>query len=321
MKNLVRSVQESLGELLRLPDGYEIALGVGGSTAFWDVAAFSLVRHRAAHGIFGEFGNSFFNETDAADFLAPSIAVRAEPGSCAVPSGSEDADVLAWPHNETSTGVLAPVQRVSAEALIVVDATSAAGGVEVDLAQTDVYYFAPQKCFAADGGLWFAALSPRAVERARELESSRWIPRFLSLSTAIGNSRANQTLNTPAIATLELMDAQLEFLLGLGGLTAAAERTRESSSRLYSWAQERDYASPFVTDPALRSPVVVTIDVDGVDVAPIKAALRENGIVDVDAYRKLGRNQLRVATFPAVDPDDVRALTDCIDWVVERLRD
>ncbi len=319
VKNLVAHVQESLSELLRLPDGYEVTLGLGGATAFWDVATYSLVRTRAAHGVFGEFGNSFFMETDGAPFLEPSIAVRAEPGSCAVPTGDEDADVLAWPENETSTGVIAPVTRVSEDALIIVDGTSSAGGVEVDISQTDVYFFAPQKCFAADGGLWFAVLSPDAVARAQELSSARWIPRFFSLSAAIENSRAHQTLNTPAIATLELLAAQLDFLLDLGGLSAAAARSRESSSHIYEWAAERSFATPFVTDPGLRSPVVATIDFEGVDVNPLKAILRENGIVDVDAYRKLGRNQLRIGTFPAVDPDDVRALTASIDWVVEHL--
>lgn len=319
MKDLVARVQAMLAEHLGLPEGYEIALGVGGSTAFWDVATFSLVQRRATHGVFGEFGNSFYKETHSAPFLKRSIAVTAEPGSCAVPEGTEKGDVFAWPQNETSTGVIAPVTRITDDALIVIDATSAAGGVEVDLSQTDVYYFAPQKCFASDGGLWFAVLSPAAVARAEEIAAERWIPNFLSLTTAITNSRAHQTLNTPAIATLELMAAQLEFLLELGGLSAAATRSRESSGHIYEWAEARSFARPFVQDPAHRSPVVATIDIEGIDVDPLKAVLRENGIVDVDAYRKLGRNQLRIATFPAVDPEDVRALTASIDYVIERL--
>lgn len=304
---------------LGVPEGYEIALGVGGATAFWDLASFSLVRERAAHGVFGEFSQSFFTATDGAPFLAPSLLTRAEPGGCALPEPDDSADLYAWAHNETSTGVLAPVRRASSAGLTAIDATSAAGGVEVDLRETDIYYFSPQKCFASDGGLWLAVLSPAAVDRAFEIASSRWIPRFLSLTAAIENSRAHQTLNTPALATLELLSSQLEFLLGLGGLPAAAARSRRSSRHLYDWAAARDFATPFVTEPDLRSSVVVTLDFEGVDVDPLKAILRENGIVDVDAYRKLGRNQLRVGTFPAVDPADVEALTASIDWVVDRL--
>lgn len=312
-------MQEMLAEYLGLPEGYEVTLGLGGSTAFWDVATFSLVQRRAAHGVFGEFGNSFYLETRGAPFLKNSVKIEADAGSCAVPDGTERADLFAWPQNETSTGVIAPVTRVSEHGLITIDATSAAGGVEVDLTQTDVYYFAPQKCFASDGGLWFAVLSPAAVARAQELAAERWIPKHLSLAVAIENSRAHQTLNTPAIATLELMEAQLEFLLELGGLSAAAARSRESSDHIYEWAEGRDFAAPFVSDPAFRSPVVTTIDIEGIDVTPLKAVLRENGIVDVDAYRKLGRNQLRIATFPAIDPDDIRALTASIDYAVENL--
>lgn len=318
VKNLVAAIQDELDSLFNLPDGYEVALGVGGSTAFWDVATFSLVEYRASHGVYGEFSRSFYNETNGAPFLQPSVLAEAPAGSLALPVPDDDVDALAWAHNETSTGVAVPVQRIGA-GLNLVDATSIAGAVAVDLTQVDAYYFAPQKVFASDGGLWLAILSPAAVERAQKLASDRWIPRFLSLNTAIDNSRKHQTLNTPAIATLVLLEAQLRWLLDLGGLAAAEARARASSGLIYAWAESRSYLTPFVADPALRSPVVATVDVVGIDVAPLKAVLRENGIVDVDAYRKLGRNQLRIGTFPAVDPDDVRRLTQAIDWVVERL--
>ncbi|MGM0386050.1 MAG: phosphoserine transaminase [Actinomycetota bacterium] len=317
VRDLVGAVRSGLLDLFGAPDGYEVLLGNGGSTAFWDAATFSLVRTRAAHGVFGEFSAKFAGATSRAPFLQPSLITSADPGGLALPSG--DADVVAWPHNETSTGVVAPVRRLG-DGLVVVDATSAAGGVAVDVAETDVYYFAPQKSFGSDGGLWLALVSPAAVARIEEVATSgRWIPEFLSLSVALTNSRANQTLNTPAIATLFLLERQLSWFAANGGLPWAAARSKESSDHLYEWAEKRDFTAPFVEDPALRSPVVATIDLDGVDSATLIGHLRANGIVDTDAYRKLGRNQIRVGVFPTVDPDDVRALTASIDWVVEHL--
>ncbi|HZK04459.1 MAG TPA: phosphoserine transaminase [Actinomycetaceae bacterium] len=322
VRGLVASVRERVAALLGAPGGYEVMLGNGGATAFWDAAAFSLVRNRAAHGAFGEFSSKFARATDAAPFLEPSLVTRAEPGGCALPASDSRADIYAWPHNETSTGVIAPVRRIDDDgaALVVIDATSAAGGVEVDLAATDVYYFSPQKNLGSDGGLWIAVVSPRAVERIEEIAASgRWIPDFLALKPALDNSRKNQTLNTPAIATLELLDGHLGWLLDSGGLGWAAERTRTSSDQLYAWAGRRDFAAPFVQDRELRSPVVVTIDLEGVQADDVNAVLRSNGILDTFAYRKLGRNQLRVATFPAVDPADVAQLIRSIDYVVERI--
>ena len=325
VRSLVGRVRAGLAELFALPDGYEVVLGNGGSTAFWDVATLCLVSERAQHATFGEFGAKFATATTRAPFLAESSVRAAAPGSVALPELEDGVDVYAWPHNETSTGVMAPVRRVPGSreqgALTVVDATSAAGGLAVDVAETDVYYFAPQKSFASDGGLWLAVLSPAAVERAHRVEGGgRWVPEFLSLTTAVASSRLDQTLNTPALATLVLLAEQLDWLLGHGGLGWAAARTAESASHLYGWAQERAWATPFVTDPALRSTVVGTVDLDpAVDAAAVAAVLRAHGVVDVDPYRKLGRNQLRVAMFPAVDPADVRALTACVDHVVDRL--
>lgn len=317
VRDLVGRVRTGLLDLFGAPEGYEVILGNGGSTAFWDAATFSLVRERASHGVFGEFSAKFAAATSRAPFLEPSLIASADPGGLALPS--PDGDVVAWPHNETSTGVVAPVRRIG-DGLVVVDATSAAGGVPVDVAETDVYYFAPQKSFGSDGGLWFALVSPAAVARIEEIAASgRWIPEFLSLSVALANSRANQTLNTPAIATLFLLERQVAWMAENGGLAWAAGRARESSDHLYAWAEGRDWATPFVTDPALRSPVVATIDLDGVDAATLIGHLRANGIVDTDAYRKLGRNQIRVGVFPAVNPGDVRALTASIDWVVQHL--
>jgi phosphoserine aminotransferase len=317
VRGLVGNVREGLAQLFSLPEGYEIVLGNGGSTAFWDIAAFGLVRERAQHLSFGEFSAKFGSVTQGAPFLGDSTIVKAEPGSLASPTAEAGVDVYAWPHNETSTGVMAPVRRVEGAddgALVLVDATSGAGGLPVDLAEADVYYFGPQKCFAADGGLWLAAFSPAALERVDEIEASgRWVPDFFSLPTAISNSRLNQTYNTPAVGTLALLSEQ-------GGLEWAVKRTTDSSSRLYSWAERTAYTTPFVTDPSARSLVVGTIDVDeAIDAAAVAKALRANGIVDVEPYRKLGRNQLRVAMFPAVEPDDVSALTSCVDYVVEQL--
>jgi phosphoserine aminotransferase len=328
VKALAGEIRAGLRELFALPDGYEVALGNGGATAFWDAAAFGLVRDRALHLAFGEFSQKFAGVTKGAPFLAEPIVVSAEPGDAPDPRvvGAQAAeggcDVLAWAHNETSTGVMAPVVRpLGAEgALIAIDATSGAGGLPVDVSQTDVYYFAPQKCFAADGGLWVALLSPAAQERIDSLHASeRWIPEFLSLHTALENSRKDQTYNTPAVATLFLLADQVRWMLDGGGLDWCVARTRSSSEHLYGWAEDRAEASPFVSDPAKRSLVVGTIDFDeSIDAAALAATLRANGIVDVEPYRKLGRNQLRVGMFPAVDTADVRALTACIDWVLER---
>ena len=325
VRSLVGRIRAGLAELFTLPDGYEVVLGNGGSTAFWDVATLCLVRERAQHAVFGEFGAKFAAATTRAPFLVDSSVRSAEPGFVALPDLEEGVDVYAWPHNETSTGVMAPVRRVPGSreqgALTVVDATSAAGGLPVDVAETDVLYFAPQKSFASDGGLWLAVLSPDAVARAAELEAGdRWVPEFLSLTTAVSSSRLDQTLNTPALATLVLLAEQVDWLLANGGLPWATARTAESAGHLYGWAEARDWATPFVTDPGLRSHVVGTVDLDpAVDAGAVSAVLRAHGVVDVDPYRKLGRNQLRVAMFPAVEPADVQALTACVDHVVARL--
>ena len=321
VRALVGRVREGLGALLGLPDGYEVVLGNGGSTAFWDAATFGLVRRRSQHLVFGEFSQKFADAANAAPFLDHPEVVRAEPGSLASPHAGEDVDVYAWPHNETSTGVMAPVRRVVDDgSLVLVDATSGAGGLPVDLAETDVYYLAPQKGLASDGGLWLATFSHAATDRAAELASERWVPASLSLPTAIENSRKDQTYNTPAIATLFLVAEQLDWMLAQGGLEAMVARTTASSDALYGWAEASSYATPFVADPAHRSLVVGTVDLDdSVDAAHVSAVLRANGVVDTEPYRKLGRNQLRIAMFPAVDPADVVALTRCVDHVVERL--
>ncbi len=324
VKGLVAQVREGLGELFSLPDGYRVVLGNGGSTAFWDAATLGLVRRRSAHGTYGEFSAKFASGVAAAPFLEDPVVTEAEPGSLALPEGRPGVDAYAWAHNETSTGVMAPVVRPAGaddDALVLVDATSGAGGLPVDVAQADVYYFAPQKSFAADGGLWIALMSPAALERVAEIEASgRWIPAFLDLSTAVENSAKDQTYNTPAVATLFLLADQVRWMLGLGGLDGAVARSRDSSGRLYRWAEASPYATPFVADPAHRSLVVGTVDFDeSVDAAALAKTLRANGVVDVEPYRKLGRNQLRVGMFPAVDPDDVSALTACVDFVVERL--
>jgi phosphoserine aminotransferase len=324
VRALVRRIRTGLTELFALPDGYEVALGNGGSTAFWDVATFCLVRERAQHAAFGEFGAKFAKATSRAPFLAPSSVVEAPAGTVAHCHAEAGVDVYAWPHNETSTGAASPVERVTgshdAGALTVVDGTSAAGGLALDVAQTDAYYFAPQKSFGSDGGLWLALLSPDAVARAAELEADRWVPAFLSLPTALTNSRQDQTLNTPAVATLLLMAEQLDWMLEQGGLAWTTARTAASAANLYGWAESRPWATPFVTDPAERSDVVGTIDLDeALPAGDVLAALRANGVVDAFAYRKLGRNQLRVAMFPAIDPDDVAAFTACVDFVVDRL--
>ncbi len=325
VRSLVGRIRAGLGELLGAPEGYEVALGNGGTTAFWDAAAFGLVERRALHLAYGEFSQKFATVTGSAPFLEDSTVLTAEPGDAPDPRSvrSGGADLLAWAHNETSTGVMVPVQRPAGAdgALVAIDATSGAGGLPVELAEVDVYYFAPQKSFAADGGLWLALLSPAAQERIEALHSSeRWIPEFLSLHTALENSRKDQTYNTPALATLLLLAEQITWMLERGGLDWCVERTRASSQALYGWAERSEYARPFVADPAKRSLVVGTIDFDeAVDAAEVAATLRANGIVDTEPYRKLGRNQLRIGMFPAVETEDVQALTACVDWVVERL--
>jgi phosphoserine aminotransferase len=324
VKGLVRRVRDGVAALFRLPAGYEVVLGNGGATAFWDAAAYGLVRDRAQHLSFGEFSAKFASVTRGAPWLGEPTVVEAEPGTLARPYAEPGVDVYAWPHNETSTGVMAPVRRVEGvdpDALLVVDATSGAGGLPLDTSQVDVYYFAPQKCFASDGGLWLALMSPRALDRLTEIAATgRYVPSSLDLGIALDNSRRDQTYNTPAVATLFLLAEQLDWLNGNGGLGFAVDRTSDSSTRLYTWAEKSPYATPFVAEPSARSLVVGTIDFDSsVDAAAVATVLRRNGIVDVEPYRKLGRNQLRIAMFPAVDPADVEALTACIDHVVREL--
>jgi phosphoserine aminotransferase len=322
VKDLVGSVRAHLAELFRLPDGYEILVGNGGSTAFWDAAAFGLIQQRAQNLVFGEFGGKFAAAAKTPWLDAPDVR-KVEPGTRATAEAVDGVDVYAWPHNETSTGVSAPVTRVygDAGALTVIDGTSAAGGIDLDVSQADVYYFAPQKNLGSDGGLWFAAVSPAAIERIERIAASdRYIPEFLSLKNALDNSRLQQTLNTPALTTLLLLDDQLAWILDNGGLAWADARTRESSSALYEWAEASTVATPFVADPADRSPVVVTVDFDErIDAAAIAASLRANGIVDTEPYRKLGRNQLRIATFVSIEPEDVRQLIRSVDYIIERL--
>ncbi|MDQ4105385.1 MAG: phosphoserine transaminase [Actinomycetota bacterium] len=323
VKSLVGRIRSGLRELFALPAGYQVVLGNGGTTAFWDAAALGLVRQRSLHLSYGEFSAKFATVTARAPFLADPVVISAPPGDAPQPIADPSCDLIGWAHNETSTGVMVPVCRPagSSGALVAIDATSGAGGLPINAADVDVYYFAPQKCFASDGGLWIALLSPAALERIAEIASSgRWVPEFLSLSTALDNSVKDQTYNTPAVATLLLLVEQIEWMLAGGGLDWCVARTTDSSSRLYSWAESTQYATPFVTDPDKRSLVVGTVDfVDSVDATAVAAMLRANGIVDTEPYRKLGRNQLRIGMFPAVDPDDVSALTACIDWVVERL--
>jgi phosphoserine aminotransferase len=329
VKALVGEIRAGLRELFSAPDGYELALGNGGTTCFWDAAACGLIRQRSAHLAFGEFSQKFATVSQGAPFLADPAVVSAGPGDAPDPAAvgraaaESGADVVAWAHNETSTGVMAPIVRPAdaGDALVLIDATSGAGGLPVDVSETDAYYFAPQKSFAADGGLWLALLSPAAQERIAELDAGdRWIPAFLSLQTALENSLKDQTYNTPAVGTLFLLADQIRWMLDAGGLDWCVRRTGESSKLLYGWAQRSGYATPFVQDPAKRSLVVGTIDfAEDVDAAAIAKALRANGIVDVEPYRKLGRNQLRVGMFPAVEPGDVQALTACIDWIVERM--
>jgi phosphoserine aminotransferase len=324
VKFVVGSLRNGLAELLRLPDGYEIVLGNGGTHAFWDALVAGFIEHRSLHATFGEFSAKFAKGVAAAPFLDDPLIVESEVGTHPTVEAVDGIDTYALTHNETSTGVVMPVARPSgADGLVVVDATSAAGGLRVDLSECDVYYFSPQKALASDGGLWLAAVSPAAIERieARAGSDDRWIPPFVDLAAAVDNSRKDQTLNTPALATLIMADEQVSWLCHNGGLEWAASRCDRSASVLYGWADGHELASPFVSDPTKRSPVVGTIDFDdSVDAAQLAAVLRANGIVDTEPYRKLGRNQLRIAMFPAIDPDDVAALTACIDHVLERLR-
>jgi phosphoserine aminotransferase len=324
VRDLVERVRDGLAELFSLPDDYLVVLGNGGTTAFWEVAAFGLIRQRAQHLSFGEFSSKFAAVTTAAPWLDEPTVIHAAPGSHPEPSAETGADAYALTHNETSTGVAMPIRRVrgaDADALMLVDATSGAGGLPVTAAEFDTYYFAPQKSFGSDGGLWIALMSPAALDRAGEIASSdRYVPEFLSLRAAIANSRQQQTYNTPALATLIMLAAQLDWMLGQGGLDWTVARTAQSSAYLYEWAERSPFATPFVTDPEQRSQVVGTIDfADSVDAGALSAILRANGIVDTESYRKLGRNQVRIGMFPAIDPPDVQALTACIDYVVERL--
>jgi phosphoserine aminotransferase len=324
VKSVVRRVREGLATLFSLPDGYEVVLGNGGATAFWDIATFGLIERKSQHLSFGEFSAKFAQAAAEAPHLDEPTVIKANPGTVAIARAEDGVDAYCWPHNETSTGAMARVQRpegARAEALVLVDATSGAGGLPIDIGQTDAYYFAPQKAFASDGGLWLAVLSPAAIARVQRIKASgRWTPAVLDLSIAIEQSRLDQTYNTPALATIFMLADQVDWMNAQGGLDWAVGRTADSSGRLYTWAEKSSYAQPFVADADARSLVVGTIDfAEGVDAAAIAKVLRANGIVDTEPYRKLGRNQLRVAMFPAVDPDDVEALTGCVDWVVDHL--
>ncbi len=331
IKQLVGSIREGLSEFFHVPDGYEVVLGNGGASAFWDVACASLITRKAAFGTYGSFSTKFAKSAQSAPFLEEPAIYAGEPGTYRLPEYTEDADAYCWAHNETSTGVAAPIRRIDGSreqgALTLIDATSGAGALPVDISQTDAYYFSPQKAFGSDGGLWIAVLSPAAVERAYGIAEStrlpgtrRWIPPFLSLTSAIENSRKDQTLNTPAVATLVMLENQVRWLNDNGGLAWTSARCARSASLLYKWAEQSDYATPFVKDEGSRSHAVVTVDLDdGISASQVIAALRENGIVDTNGYRKLGRNQLRIGVFPSVEPSDVEALTHCIDYVVEHL--
>jgi phosphoserine aminotransferase len=323
VKNVVKRVREGLTSLFNLPEGYEVVLGNGGSTAFWDIATFGLIEDRSQHLVFGEFSSKFAAAAKEAPFLGEPTVIKSEPGSHPVSIAEAGIDVYAMTHNETSTGVAMPIIRPAGTdgALVLVDATSAAGGLMVDAQEFDTYYFAPQKSFASDGGLWIAVMSPAAIARAEKIKASgRWVPAFFDLGIAIENSRLDQTYNTPALVTLMLLAEQIEWMNSHGGLSFAAGRSAQSSDILYSWAEKTNYTTPFVTDPAMRSKVVGTINFDdAIDATKIAAALRANGIVDTEPYRKLGKNQLRIGMFPAVDPSDVDALTKCIDHVVAAL--
>lgn len=325
VKSQVGRLREGLAQLFSLPEGYEVILGNGGSTAFWDIATFGLIRDRAQFLTFGEFGSKFASAAKSAPHLGEQVIISSDPGDAPAFAPAAGIDAYCTPHNETSTGVAIPPARpagADADALVIIDATSGAGGLAVDMSQVDTYYFAPQKSFGSDGGLWFALMSPAAIARVAQIhESGRWTPAFLDLQIAIDNSRLDQTYNTPALATIYLMAEQVDWFNAQGGLSWCVQRTGESSGVLYDWAEASEYATPYVTDPAKRSAVVATIDLDdSIDAAAVAKTLRTNGIVDTEPYRKLGRNQLRIAVFPAVDPDDVRQLTRCIDYVVAAMR-
>ena len=325
VRQVVGRVRDGLAAFFSMPADYEVVLGNGGATAFWDVATYGLIREKSQHLSFGEFSAKFASAAKAAPWLAAPSVIASDPGSRPVAAAEESVDVYAWAHNETSTAVMAPVVRpagtTAEQALVLVDATSGAGGLPVDLNEVDTYYFAPQKCFASDGGLWIAIMSPAAIERVGQIkESGRHVPAFFDLDTAITQSRLNQTYNTPSVATLFLMAEQLDWMNGQGGLAGMVERTTASSDALYGWAEKTSYTTPYVPDPDHRSLVIGTIDFDdAISADAVAATLRANGIVDTEPYRKLGRNQLRIAMYPAIDPSDVEALTTCIDWVVDHL--
>ena len=323
VKNVVHRVREGLSSLFELPEGYEVILGNGGSTAFWDIATFGLIEKRSQHLVFGEFSSKFASAAAEAPFLGDPTVIKSEPGTHPVAVAEAGIDTYALTHNETSTGVSMPIIRPAGTegALVLVDATSAAGGLSVDMNQCDTYYFAPQKSFASDGGLWIAIMSPAAIARAEKIKADkRWVPAFFDLGIAIENSRLDQTYNTPALATIILLAEQIEWMNSNGGLSFAAGRSAQSASKLYTWAEKTSYTTPFVTDPAMRSNVVGTINFDdSIDATKVAAALRANGIVDTEPYRKLGKNQLRIGMFPAVEPSDIDALTASIDFVVEGL--
>jgi len=324
VRDQVARLRRGFAELFSLPAGYEVVLSNGGTTAFWESAVFGLIRDRAQLASFGEFGGKLVASVKAAPFLGEPTVIKSEPGGAAFLRAEEGVDTYCTPHNETSTGVSVPVKRVTGadpDALMLHDATSGAGGLDVDVSESDVYYFAPQKCFGSDGGLWVALFSPAAIARVTEIkESGRYIPAFLDLAGAVENARLEQTYNTPSLATIFLAAEQVEWMLAGGGLAWAAKRSEESAAILYGWAERSPHATPFVADPAIRSNVIGTIDfAESVDAAALAAVLRANGIVDTEPYRKLGRNQLRIAMFPTVDPADVEALTACIDYVIERI--
>ena len=324
VKHVVGQIREGLGQLFELPEGYEVVLGNGGATAFWDIATFGLIKERSQHLNFGEFSSKFASAAKEAPFLQAPTVIKSEPGTHPLPQAEKGIDVYALTHNETSTGVMMPIKRIEGaddDSLVLVDATSGAGGLEIDITQSDVYYFSPQKCFASDGGLWVGVFSPAAIERVQQIkDSGRWIPTSYDLTTAIENSRLDQTYNTPALVTLWLLADQLEWMNSNGGMKFTTSRTADSAQRLYTWAEKTDYTTPYVADPDMRSNVIGTIDFDdAIDAEFVAKTLRSNGIVDTEPYRKLGRNQLRIAMFPAIEPSDVEALTACIDYVVAKL--
>jgi phosphoserine aminotransferase len=324
VKHVVGQIREGLSQLFELPEGYEVVLGNGGATAFWDIATFGLIKERSQHLTFGEFSSKFASAAKEAPFLQAPTVIKSEPGTHPLPQAEKGIDVYALTHNETSTGVMMPIKRiegVDADSLVLVDATSGAGGLEIDITQSDVYYFSPQKCFASDGGLWVGVFSPAAIARVQQIkESGRWIPTSYDLTTAIENSRLDQTYNTPALVTLWLLADQLEWMNSNGGMKFTTSRTADSAQRLYTWAEKADYTTPYVADPDMRSNVIGTIDFDdSIDAEFVAKTLRSNGILDTEPYRKLGRNQLRIAMFPAIEPSDVEALTACVDYVVAKL--